>query len=317
MTRIAVAGLLVVLFIAVGPACSSGNKPRKPDPVLLAEANRLASQGSYWYSRGCYQRAQRYFFQAAETSRLVDDLPGLVRAHNNLGAAALAQGRLAEAGEMLTRALELNKIVKDAAEEALILGNLAGMAFKAGRREEAEDLWRRAASSAQDLENQPGLPLHLTNLAMLLRTKGRLAEAEALLRQAQAAAVKNGPAGALAGIHLQLGLVAQASGDLNQAERQVSLALDLDKEAENPRGIAQDLEILGRLSQERSRWDQAVQELDRAIRLYAALGDQDKVREALGLLRENKTRSGRPESLTPYENLALRGEKETESLLCR
>jgi tetratricopeptide (TPR) repeat protein len=105
---------------------------------------RLAAEGSYWFERGCFRRAERYFRQALEASRLVDNLEEMVRAYNNLGAVALAQDHYVEAGEHLQKALEFNSLLNSAREEAFALGNLGSLAFKAGRHQEAEELWEKA-----------------------------------------------------------------------------------------------------------------------------------------------------------------------------
>lgn len=311
----AVLGLLV-LTLALLPACSGGSNQKK-DPALIAESKRLASHGSYWYKRGCFSRAERYFFQAMKTSRLLDDLPGILRARNNLGATALAKGRYKEAGEHLHKALELNQSVKSQAEQSLILGNLAGLAYKVNRLSEAERFWREAAALAEGDAGRTGLALHLNNLGMLLRKQNRLDEAETILGRAQTLAVTNEQTQTLAASHVQLGLLSQARGDMIAAENHLKAALEMDKKLENPLGIAQDLERLGLLFQQRRMWTEAARELDRAIYLNAALGQGEKVRRIYELLKKNQIRGGPPKSLDPYKKLLGVDYNPSESILCQ
>jgi len=308
--------LCLIFLLSLFSACGGGAN-KKPDPELIAEAKSLATQGSYWYNRGCYSRAERYFFQALETSRLLDDLPGMIRGKNNLGAAALALGRYDQAGEYLHQALELNQTLGSSSEQSMILGNLAGLAFKVGRLEDAERFWREAVHVAEKDESQTGLALHLGNLGMLMRTTNRLEEAAGLLERARSAALKAGPGGISAGIHLQLGLLAQVQGRLTEAEGYIKTALQMDKEAENALGVAQDLEKLGLLFHQREMWTEAAATLDRAFYLYAALGDQAKVLMLYQWLQKNHAAGGRPESLAPYAEMIDQEEKISESILCR
>ncbi|MEJ2429890.1 MAG: tetratricopeptide repeat protein [Deltaproteobacteria bacterium] len=115
-------GFLIIFLLG----CAGSRKNQLPP--RLAEVKRLASEGSYWFHQGCFSKAKRNFYQALEASRLVDNLPEMVRALNNIGAVALAQDHYVEAGEHLQEALEMNKLLQKGGEEALALGNLGVLA---------------------------------------------------------------------------------------------------------------------------------------------------------------------------------------------
>ena len=301
-------------FIMLVAGC--GRRPKPEAPPRSAEAGRMASQGSHWFRQGCFEKAERYFYQALEASRLIDDLEAMVRTRNNLGAVALAQGHLDEAGEHLNKALELNVLVKIAREQSLALGNLGSLAYKAGRQQEAEDLWEKAVVVAEADAGEPGLALHLNNLGMLRLEQGRFREAEESLQRAMSVS-KQEHASTRANTQLQLGLLAQAQGDLAKAEKHLRMALDMDRAAENPVGIAKDLEKLGLLYQEKELWQQAAAELDRAIRLYATLGDTGKVHQINDLLKLNQEKGGLPNSMQSYQPLLVQPDEIWQSPLCR
>jgi tetratricopeptide (TPR) repeat protein len=294
-----------------------GGRPKHQEPPRHVEANGLAGKGSRWFRQGCFEKAERYFYQALEASLLVDDLEGMVRAHNNLGAVALAQGHYLEAGEHLQKALALNSEVKSSREQSLILGNLGSLAYKAQRYREAEQLWEKALVVAQEDAEQAGLAMHLNNLGMLRLHQGRLPEAESLIQRAMARAEQGGSQSTLANSHVQLGLVARARGDLAAAEEQLNLALEIDKAAENTVGIAKDLELLGLLHQQQQLWNQAARELDRSIHLYATLGKTERVDQLYGHLKKNQAGGGVPESLEPFEALLVPPDEFWQSPLCR
>ena len=116
---------------------------------------------------------------------------------------------------------------------------------------------------------------------------------------------------------MQLGLVAKTRGDFPKAQKHLSLALEIDREAENPVGIAQDLEQIALLYQQQQSWQEAYRQLDRAIRLYATLGKLDKVGQLYKLLETNQTQGGVPESLEQYEGLLVPPDEFWESPACR
>ena len=302
------------LCVMIAAGCAG--RSERSAPPRLTEARRLAAQGSSWYRQGCVKRAEQYFYQALEASRLVDDLEGIVRAHNNLAVVATAQGYHDEASVHLNRAWVLNDQAKSLEEGPLILGNLGSLAYKVGRYQEAEAFWRQALAAAEAEGRHSGLALHLNNLGMLMRQDGRLADAEIMLRRALSL-TGEGEEGSTGNTHFQLALLAQTRGDPITAERHLSMALALDKGAENPRGIAQDLEQLGILHQRQQSWDRAAGELDRAIRLYAALGSTEKVEAVFRLLEANREGSGTPESLDIYRGLLVPPGEEWESPLCQ
>jgi tetratricopeptide (TPR) repeat protein len=306
---------IACLGVIIVAGCGCAGRSERPASPRLTEARRLATQGSNWYRQGCVKRAEQYFYQALEASRLVDDVEGMVRAHNNLAVVAMAQGYYGEASTHLNRAWELNEQVKKTEEGPLVLGNLGSLAYKVGRYQEAEGFWRQALAASEGGAGHPGLVLHLNNLGMLMRQEGRLTEAESMLRRALSL-TGDAEEGSTASTHFQLALLAQTRGDPATAERHLSQALALDKEAENPRGIAQDLEHLGILHQRQQSWERAAAELDRAIRLYASLGSIEKAGAVFRLLEANREAGGIPESLDVYRGLLVPPGEEWESPLC-
>ena len=310
------AAWIVWLGVVILAGCGCAARSERPAPPRLTEARRLAAQGSSWYRQGCVKRAEQYFYQALEASRLVDDVEGMARAYNNLAVAAMAQGYFDEASAHLNRAWALNEQVKSSEEGPLILGNLGSLAYKVGRYQEAEGFWRQALAASEGGARNTGLVLHLNNLGMLMRQQGRLTEAAVMLSRALSSTGDTGE-GSTASTHFQLALPAETRGDPAMAERHLSMALALDKGAENPRGIAQDLEHLGILHQRQQSWDRAGAELDRAIRLYAALGSTGNVEPVFRLLETNREASGIPESLDMYRGLLVPPGAEWESPLCQ
>ena len=304
--------ILVILSLASG--CGGGDK--KPDPVLITEANKRAAQGSGYFEKGCFTLAERYFLEALKINRLSDNLPGLVRARNNLGATTMALGKFDEAAEHLNKALELNQLLKSPEETANICGNLGLLNFRVGRYEDAQAWWDKAVQTAENLEGQPGLVTHLTSLGMFHLNQGRLDQAAEALNRAAALAEETKqplPANTL----YQIGLLAQAQGDLTLAEQHLTQAYEADKEIENPRGLAQDLEKLGLLHQQMGKWPEAAFELERAFLLYHTLENREKMKTLYPALEKNQTQIGQPESMTPYKRALESPPPKGRSILCR
>jgi tetratricopeptide (TPR) repeat protein len=305
----------MVALLLTSPGC--GGPQVKSEPVPVTQSQNLASQGSSWYQRGCYERAGTSFSQALTAARLIDDLEAMVRARNNLGVVALAQGRLDAAALHLERAQQLNRTAKSAPQASLIMGNLATLAFKAGRKPEAGELWQQAVVLAEQDPAHTGMILHLTNLAMLRIRQGRLDLAGEVLGRARREVRRKGMEREPAGLQLQMGLLHRARGDLAGAASLLQKALEMDRHAANSAGIAQTLMQLGRVQQELGQWKQAALTLDRSIRLYSVLGRQKKAAQVFELLKTNQEKSGRPADMEPYQRQVEAAGKGPSPVICR
>lgn len=285
---------MLVLSTAVG--CGGPLPP--PDPPNLAEAKDSLSKGNYWYGRGCYREAERFFQGGLDSARLSDDVLLIIRAQNSLGAAALAQGELPAAAHYLEQAL--NIAVGHAGQPELdkIFGNLGSLAFKLKQEKDAEDFWRQALETAE--KNQSSPAPYYCNLARLYLKNGRpeFAETSALALEAARLATDKG---VLADALNLAGHEAQAAGQAALAEERYLEALELDRKIENTNGLAQDTEDLGRLMLAEKRYPEASGYLDRAFFLWLALGEKSRAEEVFRELQKTSKEHQFPKSLSAYQ----------------
>ena len=305
-----------------------------PDPPNLAEAKDSLGRGNYWFGRGCYREAGRFFKEGEISARLSDDVRLIIRALNSQGAAALAESGLDRAAGLLAQALDLAQAQPGQPELDRILGNLAALAQRLDRPGDAGDLWRAAALAAARSGASPAT--YQASLARLHLAAGRLDEFLALADQALAEArkaarppAKTAPAfppgdpprsrGAAAGsgpadllpagppapeslvLADALNLAGQAAGLRENpvaAEKFFREALALDRQMEYTPGLAQDTEALGLLLSGGERSGEAAGFLDRAFYLRLALGDKKGAERILAGL---KSLAGTPVSLEGHQ----------------
>lgn len=303
-------------FLAAGLLLTGCGAPLPPpDPPNLAEAKDSLSRGNYWYERGCYQEAERFYRGGLDAARRSDQVLLIVRAQNSLGSAALAQGDATQAANYLEQALDLVEAQPDKPELDKVLANLGSLAFKLGRTQDAEGFWQRAAEAAQAAGQSPA-PYYCDLARLYLAAKRP--EFAAMAAQALAAAGGPDPVPAPKNIEpktadlltradaLSLaGQAALAAGDPALAEQRFRDALELDRKAESTAGLAQDTEALGQLLITRNRHREAAGFFDRAFFLWLALGDDPAARRAFQSLEQLSRDKGFPKNLAPYHN-ALR-----------
>jgi tetratricopeptide (TPR) repeat protein len=301
-----------------------------PDPPNLAQAKDSLRRGNYWYSRGCYREAERFYLGGEDSARLSDNVLLIIRAQNSQGAAALAQGETDRAAGYLERALHLAGAQPGAPEMDKILGNLGALAQALNQPRDAEKFWLEAARSAGELARSPAP--YQASLARLYLAEGRTEEFLALADLALAAAgavTPDRPSPRLApdaasalppadpptpdkltladALNLA-GQAARALGDPVAAEQRFREALELDRQLEFTPGLAQDTEALGRLlaglGPERS--PEAASFLDRSFFLRVALGDDRGAGQVLELIQKLAAKPDLPPGLVDSYRAVLK-----------
>ncbi len=288
---------ILVWLLASTAGCGGPLPP--PDPPNLAEAKESLSRGNYWYGRGCYKEAERFFQGGLESGRLSDDVLLMIRAQNSLGAAALGQGDYPAAAHYLEQALNIATGHPGQPELDKVFGNLGSLAFKLGRNQDAEDFWKAAVALAE--KAQSSAAPYYCNLARLYLKTGRTQEFSEMSLQALTAARLLDDQATLADALNLAGHQAEADGQAALAEERYLEALELDRKIENTSGLAQDTEDLGRLLSSLKRYQEASGYLDRAFFLWLALGEDARAGQVLESLRIMSREHHFPKSLAAYQ----------------
>ncbi|UQZ87994.1 hypothetical protein C4J81_01675 [Deltaproteobacteria bacterium Smac51] len=288
-----------IILIAAALLTTACGGPLPPvDPPNLSGAKDALSRGNYWYERGCFLEAEKFFQEGLGAARLSDDVLLMVRAQNSMGTAALARGDLGLAAGLLEQALDMSTATSDEPELDKIMGNLGSLAFKAGQAADAEEFWLNAVQLAEGKGASPAI--HLCNLARLYLNQGR-PEFPALSARALAAAQAGADLTAKADAYNLAGHAALNAGDEAQADTYFQQALEMDRKTENTIGLAQDTESLGRLRQRQNQLQEAAGFLDRSFFLWAAAGDHVSRDRVYALLKELSRSAGFPKKMTPYD----------------
>jgi tetratricopeptide (TPR) repeat protein len=271
------------------------------DPFYVSSSKSALTRGNDYYLRGCHAEALKYFEEGLISSRLADDVTLMVISLNAAGAAKMAMGDYLGAALSLEEALELS--VNDPSSPVLptILGNLGAVAHKAGQESDAKELWERAATLAEERGENPAS--FLASLARDDYLSGRDEDFALSLKRAVESLDKPGADDASRADVLNLsGLDALRKGDLIGSENFLNLALALDRQNENQKGLSEDLEAFAALEKEKGSFEKAAVYLGRAFYLRAALKDK-KAMERVFTLLEEATLKGATTDLTAYRRI--------------
>ena len=142
--------------------------------VLLSKSAALA------YGNAQFGEAELLWRRALETRTSSHEL---ATTWSNVGAAAAAQGRWAQADEAYSRALA--EVAADSAIAGNVLNNRAGLYRKTGRLVEAEQAARSALAIAEKSKDQVAIASRAHTLATILAERGQLEDALMFLRRSR------------------------------------------------------------------------------------------------------------------------------------
>jgi tetratricopeptide (TPR) repeat protein len=294
---------LPALLALLGLICSfclsaCGGPMPVNDPFFVAGSKSSLTRGNEYYLRGCHGEALKYFEDGLVAARLSDNVPLIVTGLNAIGAAKMAAGDYNGAAQSLEIALEESLNEETRPLLPTILGNLGSVAHKAGSRVDARELWERAATLALERGESPAI--FLANLARddYLNNSG---EGFSLSFQRAFESLDHPDTDLFsrADILNLAGLDSLKKGDLSSSESYLQEALTLDRQNENQKGLAEDLEAFAALEKERGSFEKSAVYLGRAFYLRAALKEKKDMERIFKLLEE-ASKNGASSDLSSY-----------------
>lgn len=268
------ASLLLALLLVGLLLGACGGASTVQEPPQLSDGRQAISKGVAWYQKGCYRNALDQFLSAHELFSATDQSSGVAMSLNNLGNVYRLLGDPETAHLFLDEALALYTDLADAQGAARAMSNKAAVLIDQGRLEAAARVLDQAAPLTAP--GQPAFAALLNNRGILLTRQGAYAEAENVLRQALAAsAPSDAPQQATA--LFAMGSLMRAAGTPQKAIPFFEQALEADRNAGFFRGVADDLAALGALYSERRDPAAAARHFQRSIKIYALLGNSDRV----------------------------------------
>lgn len=251
-------------------------------PRMAARALNL--HGVVKFSQGDMESARALYEEAVERARDAGDDQLIGYACQNLGVLANIRGDLREARLLYLESVGASVRSGDRTSAAMVYNNLGMVCTDLGEYLEAEIYFDRGLEMAEWIPDVPMLARLYANRAEpmirvgdYLRARGSLEKADALAQPIHAAST-------LADIARFRGMIAAATGDLDEAERQITSSLAIADGAGLRLARAEGLEELASLHERRGDPDRAVEALRGAHASYSAIGashDANRLSERL------------------------------------
>lgn len=305
--------VVIMLLVATGIwACAAS--PNTTSTVDRSDqGERELKRGTHWYHRGCSRKALDHFQAAYEYFSLRDQPQGVAR--SLIGLAHLH--RLADNREnallLYDAALAAARRCDDPTATARALSGKAAFLIDSDDLSAAETLLDEAQLIS--LKGSSISAMLLNHRAVLAMKGKRYDEALTLLDQAAPSTVEtDSPAAAT--IRFTRACVLKRTGDEEKAMELFQQALELDRGAGFSRGIAADLLAMADISEQSGQNENALDYLERSLKIYALMGNRNIVLDHLDRLESLAGQAGSDTRITVhYINQWLAGE--AVDVVCR
>ena len=274
--------LIIVLTVFLF-ACAGGKSVRTM-PKDIASGFKNINKGTFWYQKGCYKRSLEYFSRAHELFAAADQLSGVAMSMNNIGNVYRTQRDIPGAILFFEESFDIYSDIHDWHGAVQALSNKAAALIDAGMLDEAADV----LNTSEGIAKKNGIrfvPL-LNNRGVLLIKKKEYQRAEDVLKKALS---KADPANfsEFATVNYAMGNLRQETGRYEEAIPFFEAALAADRSSGFHKGIADDLSAIGLacLVQDKNEMNElAVKYFKRSIKIYALMGNEEKVHEIMEYL---------------------------------
>ena len=297
MKKMRIALILLALASVWACAASSDSPMSASSAISATEGDQELKRGVYWYQKGCMPKAMTHFQAAHEHYSLGDRRIGIARSLNSMANVHRQQGRRANALIFYNAAVKAARGGGDRRVLAQVLANKAAVLIDENDLAGAEDLLDEAERLAGERGAVPALVLNYR--AMVMIKAKREDRAAALLDRAAAVDFGNDPT-IRATLRFSHGRLMMHAGQYPQAENLFTQALELDRQTECARCIAEDLAALADVHERRGEDEAALDCLERSLKIYALLENRTKVDEYLGRLERLAGKTGDDPRVTVY-----------------
>ena len=286
--------LLVLVLFSLIWACGSPSRQVTQTPVMARDGAKQIQKGNRQYEQGCYQRAAAHFSKAHAEFTAADDQPGVAVSLNSLGNVYQATGDVDNAVAFFDEALIISSARGDQQAMLQALTNKAAALIGADRLDDAD----KTLAAAEELGPGSFLPLQI-NKGILFIKKADYPQAQTAL-EAALADVDKADQSSQAKIHFALGRLKQARGDAVGAGNHFQMALAADRAVGFYAGMALDHVQLGDLFLEQESSTKALAHYKQAVKIYALLGDAQKVNTGITKLEQAAQAAGADIRLTVH-----------------
>ena len=280
--------IIISLFISMLFACAESNHVIKKSNKTISGIKEI-KKGTFLYKKGCYKRSIEHFLRAHELFVLSDDLKGVAMSMNSMGNVYRATNCISSAIPFFDESCRIFLYIKDTEGAVQALSNKTAALIEGGRLEEASNVLSLAENLAKN--NKKLSATLLKNRGILFIRENKFKTAEDILKKA-INKVEPVNFSEIAAINFALGKLMLETNRSENAVEYFKKALSADQSSGFIKGTAEDLTAIGTIYYTQDKYELAVNFLNRSIKIYALIGNKDKVHEIMELLNKSSEKTG-------------------------
>lgn len=258
-------------------------------PEHLTAGMHEITKGISRYNKGCYKSSLEYFFRAHELFTASDQLSGIAVSLNNIGNVYRAMGDADSAALFFDESFAIYTDIYDYQGAVQVLSNKAAALIDSGRLAKATNVLSTAEEMAQ--KNKLSFSPLLNTRGVLLIKKREYQPAEKILKKALADTDPQNFS-EFATVNFTLGNLMLETQRYQQAVNFFNAALEKDRSSGFYKGIADDLAAIGSAYFLQKKNELAASFFKRSIKVYALIGDPEKVHSILEQLEKVAAKTG-------------------------
>ena len=218
----------------------------------------LNNIGGIYCDQGKLDEALKYYSEALELYKKVDNPSDIAVSLNNIGLVYCDQGKLDEALKYYTESLELYKKFGNPSDIARSLNNIGGVYSSQGRFGEALKYHTESLDLRREVGNPSDIAISLNNIGFIYQVQGKIDEAMTYYIESLELKRKVGNHSAIATSLNNIGSIYYSQGKLDKAFKYYTESLELIREVGNPSDIALRLNNIGFIYYSQDKLDEAL-----------------------------------------------------------
>lgn len=292
--------------LKIDSICKS-NLTKEQNPIVEKRFKELQADnnlllGSDQSSKGDYDGALSYLYQAVQTYRSLKDQGKIAKTLNVIGEVNRKLGNYTEAMDFYSQSLEISETINDTNALLGAIGGIGVLHFRLEEYEIAIDYFKRSKAISVIRDNQSNIASMNSNIGAMYMSMDELDSARIYFEESLTVRRELNDVNGIMGSCVNLGLLEQWSGNYPESLVYLKEAEKISQETNNEYGLSLCYVNLSRTYSDMKSYDLAIDYGNKALEISQKLKSIAEIQEAYrALYRTYKEMGNYKEALYNYE----------------